>query len=110
MSKGNKNPPTGTPPTASTATPPATPPVAGATQLPAGSLQANGAEISPTGDVEAQLVTLRHTTPYPVYRREGLELKQQPDQYRVTAQQLEVLAADPWVEIIEPADEEVSEE
>ena len=43
-------------------------------------------------------VALRHTSPYPHYRRAGLLLTNQWKPYAVTAEQLSVLKADKWVE------------
>ena len=44
-------------------------------------------------------VSLRHKTPHPRYRRAGLVLTDQFNPYEVTAEQLEKLKKDPWVEI-----------
>jgi hypothetical protein len=43
-------------------------------------------------------VTLRHKTPYPLYRRAGLLLTNQFKPYGVTAEQLAALKNDAWVE------------
>jgi hypothetical protein len=51
-------------------------------------------------------VTLRHKTEYPLYRREGLVLKQTPGEFRVTAKQLAVLKNDKWVEIVKEGEKE----
>ena len=48
-------------------------------------------------------VTLRHTSPYPHYRRAGLLLTSQWKPYAVTAEQLAALKADTWVAFQEPA-------
>lgn len=45
-------------------------------------------------------VTLRHKTEYPAYRRAGLVLKQTPEEFEVTAEQLAVLKKDAWVEVV----------
>jgi hypothetical protein len=50
---------------------------------------------------ETTRVSLRHTTPYRVYRRAGLVLTQMPGEYQVTDAQLATLTADTWVEVIE---------
>ena len=50
---------------------------------------------------KAQKVSLRHTTPYRLYRRAGLVLTQTPREYPVTHAQLATLTADTWVEVIE---------
>jgi hypothetical protein len=46
-------------------------------------------------------VSLRHKTPYRVYRRAGLVLTQTPREYQVTQSQLTTLKADTWVEVLE---------
>ncbi|MDR1239267.1 MAG: hypothetical protein LBK27_04060 [Treponema sp.] len=43
-------------------------------------------------------VTLRHKSPYPLYRRAGLLLTKQWKPYGVTAEQRAALQADTWVE------------
>ena len=48
-------------------------------------------------------VALRHTTPYPHYRRAGLLLTNRWKSYAVTAEQLGVLKKDAWVEFQESA-------
>ena len=50
-------------------------------------------------DAEKRTVNLRHKTGYPRYRRAGLILTNQFSPYEVTAEQLEALEIDPWVEI-----------
>jgi hypothetical protein len=47
-------------------------------------------------------VTLRHKSPYPLYRRAGLLLTSQWKAYGVTAEQLAALQNDAWVEIQNP--------
>jgi hypothetical protein len=46
-------------------------------------------------------VSLRHKTPYRVYRRAGLVLTQTPKEYQVTQAQLAILGTDTWVEVSE---------
>ena len=53
-------------------------------------------------------VTLRHTTPYPQYRREGLLLTRQFRPYTVTAEQLAVLKRDAWIEFQTPPEPDKS--
>jgi hypothetical protein len=48
-------------------------------------------------------VSVRHKTTYPVYRRAGLVLRSTAKEEQVTAEQLETLKADPWVEVKEVA-------
>lgn len=48
-------------------------------------------------------VSVRHKTTYPVYRRAGLVLRSTAKEEQVTAEQLETLMADPWVEVKEVA-------
>lgn len=57
----------------------------------------------PDGEESAtgKIVTLRHTTGYPVYRRAGIVIGAQPKAYAVTAGQLAILKADAWVEVTE---------
>lgn len=45
---------------------------------------------------------VRHTTEYPTYRRAGLVLRREPVSEALTAEQVAILEADPWVRI-EPA-------
>ena len=52
-------------------------------------------------NVAKQAVTIRHKTPHPRYRRAGLVLTDQFKPYEVTADQLEALKKDSWVEIKE---------
>jgi hypothetical protein len=60
---------------------------------------------NPPGPPKAETisVTLRHKTPYPRYRRAGLLLTNQWKPYAVTAEQLEALKTDSWVEFQEAA-------
>jgi hypothetical protein len=58
---------------------------------------------STKSEVELITVSVRHTTIYPVYRRAGLVLRGIAKEERVTAEQLETLKADPWVEVKEVA-------
>jgi hypothetical protein len=58
---------------------------------------------TPPVKAETVQVTLRHTSPYPRYRRAGLLLTNQWKACSVTAEQLAVLKADTWVEVQNPA-------
>jgi hypothetical protein len=51
---------------------------------------------------ETSLVTLRHKSPYPHYRRAGLLLTGRWKSYAVTAEQRAALENDAWVEIQKP--------
>jgi hypothetical protein len=46
-------------------------------------------------------VTARHKTEYPYYRRAGIVLSRKAAAYEVTAEQLDALKKDRWVEILE---------
>ena len=62
----------------------------------------DGAKNDDSGDKtseEKQTITLRHKTPHPRYRRAGLVLTGEFKPYEVTAEQLDVLKNDAWVEI-----------
>lgn len=54
-------------------------------------------------EVDLITVSVRHKTIYPVYRRAGLVLRGIAKEERVTAEQLETLKSDPWVEVKEVA-------
>lgn len=49
-------------------------------------------------------VILRHKTTFPTYGRAGIRMTNIPKEYRVTTEQLAVLKADPWFEVIEQAE------
>jgi hypothetical protein len=84
-----------------------TPGPTGQDRAPADSATAGAGQPGPDFDPDQGLpedavvvVTLRHKTEYPTYRRAGLVLTKQPKAYRVTPEQLEVLAADQWVQVV----------
>jgi hypothetical protein len=58
-------------------------------------------EDKPKAEEKKVLVTLWHTTTYPLYHRAGLLLSLKPKTYEVNEAQLAVLKKDQWVEIIE---------
>jgi hypothetical protein len=58
-----------------------------------------GAAKAPVETEVKKTVSLRHKTPYRVYRRAGLVLTQTPKEYEVTETQLAALKADTWVEV-----------
>jgi hypothetical protein len=64
---------------------------------------AAGGNRPPVPPVKTFSVFLRHRTSYPYYRRAGLLLTNQFKPYTVTAEQLEVLKKDAWVEFQKPA-------
>ena len=71
----------------------------GAAQAESTPPEAPEAEPPASGPDEKISVTLRHKTEYPRYRRAGLILKQTPGEFSVTAEQLEILKKDKWVEV-----------
>lgn len=50
---------------------------------------------------KAVVASLCHKTIYPTYGRAGIRMTRQPQDYRVTAEQLAALKADPWVVVAE---------
>lgn len=50
-------------------------------------------------DKASRLFSIRHTTPYQHYRRAGVVLTKTFMEIELNCSQLEVLKADPWVEI-----------
>ncbi|MDR2663643.1 MAG: hypothetical protein LBC31_11665 [Treponema sp.] len=79
------------------------PPAAGKRPAPDGVRAPAETQPGPSAAAEgpaagAVTVVLRHTTPYPRYRRAGLLLTGQWQSYRVTAEQRAALESDQWVE------------
>jgi hypothetical protein len=58
------------------------------------------AEAAEKAKAEPVVVSLRHTTPHAVYRRAGIVIGKVAAEFSVTAEQLAVLKADPWVEVV----------
>jgi len=64
----------------------------------AGNLSSNGDQSNGDQDAKKEVVVLvSHKTTYDKYRCAGLALTRKPENYLVTAEQLEKLRHDPWV-------------
>jgi len=95
--------PTASDPAATGAATPAAADLAAA-DLAAAYLAAAGSgdpDVADKAAAKGKTVTLRHTTPYKMYRRAGIVMTAQPKEYAVTVEQLADLKGDVWVEVIE---------